>query len=79
MDSLDDALDHIASYGSNHTEVICTNNHANATRFLREADASLTAVNASTRFNDGGSSALALKSGSAPPSCIPTVPWAYAS
>ena len=54
MDSLDDALDHIASYGSNHTEVICTNNHANATRFLREADASLTAVNASTRFNDGG-------------------------
>ena len=63
VDSLDDALDHIASYGSNHTEVICTNNHANATRFLREADASLTAVNASTRFNDGGQLGLGAEIG----------------
>ena len=38
----------------NHTEAICTRDHGNAMRFLREADASLVAVNASTRFNDGG-------------------------
>ncbi len=63
VDSLDDALDHIARYGSNHTEVICTNNHANAMRFLREADASLTAVNASTRFNDGGQLGLGAEIG----------------
>lgn len=63
VDSLDDALDHIARYGSNHTEVICTNNHAHAMRFLREADASLTAVNASTRFNDGGQLGLGAEIG----------------
>ncbi len=63
VDSLDEALDHIARYGSNHTEAICTNNHANAMRFLREADASLTAVNASTRFNDGGQLGLGAEIG----------------
>lgn len=63
VDSLDEALDHIARYGSNHTEAICTNNHANAMRFLREADASLTAVNASTRFNDGGQLGLSAEIG----------------
>ncbi len=54
VDGMDDALEHIARYGSNHTEIICTENHVNAMRFLREADASMVAVNASTRFNDGG-------------------------
>lgn len=63
VDSLDEALDHIARYGSNHTEAICTNNHANAMRFLREADASLTVVNASTRFNDGGQLGLGAEIG----------------
>lgn len=63
VDSLDDALDHIALYGSQHTETICTNNHANAMRFLREADASLTAVNASSRFNDGGQLGLGAEIG----------------
>ncbi|AEB12619.1 glutamate-5-semialdehyde dehydrogenase [Marinithermus hydrothermalis] len=47
------ALEHIARYGSNHTEAIVTQNHARAMRFLREVDASLVLVNASTRFNDG--------------------------
>lgn len=61
--SLDEALDHIACYGSRHTEVICTNNHANAMRFLREADASLTLVNASSRFNDGGQLGLGAEIG----------------
>ncbi len=63
VDSIDAALEHIALYGSHHTEVICTNNHAHAMRFLREADASLTAVNASTRFNDGGQLGLGVEIG----------------
>jgi len=53
VDSLDEALDHIARYSSNHTETICTNHHAHAMRFVREVDASLVLVNASPRFNDG--------------------------
>jgi glutamate-5-semialdehyde dehydrogenase len=53
VDSLDQAIEHITHYGSNHTEAICTNTHAHAMRFLREVDASLVLVNASPRFNDG--------------------------
>lgn len=53
VDSMDDALAHIARYGSNHTEAIVTRDHTRAMRFLREVDASLVLVNASTRFNDG--------------------------
>ena len=53
VDSLEEALEHIARYGSHHTEAICTNQHAHAMRFLREVDASLVLVNASPRFNDG--------------------------
>ena len=60
---MDEALDHIASYGSNHTEIICTNDHAKAMRFLREADASMVAVNASSRFNDGGQLGLGAEIG----------------
>ena len=56
VDTLDAALDHIARHGSNHTEVICTNNHAHAMRFLREADASLVAVNASSRARTSAAS-----------------------
>jgi glutamate-5-semialdehyde dehydrogenase len=53
VESMDEALAHIARYGSNHTEAIVTQNHTRALRFLREVDASLVLVNASTRFNDG--------------------------
>ena len=63
VDSLDQALAHIARYGSNHTEIICTNDHEHAMRFLREADASMVAVNASTRFNDGGQLGLGAEIG----------------
>lgn len=51
---LDAAMDHIVQYGSQHTEVIVTNDYANSQRFLREVDASAVMVNASTRFSDGG-------------------------
>ncbi|MDR2850763.1 MAG: glutamate-5-semialdehyde dehydrogenase [Desulfovibrio sp.] len=63
VDGLDEALEHIARYGSQHTEVICTRNDDNARRFLREADASMVAVNASSRFNDGGQLGLGAEIG----------------
>lgn len=63
VEDLDEALDYIARYGSNHSEVICTNNHSHAMTFLREADASMVAVNASTRFNDGGQLGLGAEIG----------------
>jgi glutamate-5-semialdehyde dehydrogenase len=44
--SMEEALDHIARYGSNHTEAICTRSYARAERFLREVDASCVLVNA---------------------------------
>jgi len=53
VDSLDDAMDHIARYGSAHTDAIVTESHAHAMRFLREVDSSSVIVNASTRFADG--------------------------
>lgn len=51
--SLDAAMDHIAQYGSAHTDAIITNDWNNANRFLREVDSSSVMVNASTRFADG--------------------------
>jgi glutamate-5-semialdehyde dehydrogenase len=60
---LDAALDHVARYGSNHTEAICTPSYASAQRWLREVDASCVLVNASTRFNDGGELGLGAEIG----------------
>lgn len=53
VDGIDGALAHVAKHGSNHTEAIVTRDGANADRWMREVDASLVLVNASTRFNDG--------------------------
>jgi len=53
VDSLDQAMDHIARYGSQHTDAIVTENTERAQRFLREVDSSSVMVNASTRFADG--------------------------
>ena len=50
---LDQAMDHIARYGSQHTDAIVTEDPARAQRFLREVDSSSVMVNASTRFADG--------------------------
>ena len=50
---IEEALKHIATYGSLHTEAILTSDYQNAQRFLREANSSCVLVNASTRFNDG--------------------------
>jgi glutamate-5-semialdehyde dehydrogenase len=51
--SLDAAIEHIATYGSQHTDAIVTESYGNAMRFLREVDSSSVMVNASTRFADG--------------------------
>ncbi len=53
VDGLDAAIDHIARYGSQHTDAIVTENYSRALRFLREVDSSSVMVNASTRFADG--------------------------
>ena len=50
---LDAAIEHIANYGSQHTDSIVTENYTKAMRFLREVDSSSVMVNASTRFADG--------------------------
>ncbi len=53
VDGLDDAIAHIARYGSGHSEAIVTRDLAAADRFTREVDAAAVLVNASTRFVDG--------------------------
>ena len=53
VDSLDAAMEHIATYGSQHTDAIVTDSHSAAMRFLREVDSSSVLVNASTRLADG--------------------------
>jgi glutamate-5-semialdehyde dehydrogenase len=61
--SLDAALEHIARYGSMHTEAIVTRDIGHARRFQREVTASAVMVNASTRFNDGGELGLGAEIG----------------
>ena len=53
VDSVDAAADHIAKYGTNHTEAIVTENQANADRFIALSDCAAVMVNTSTRFTDG--------------------------
>ncbi len=53
LDGLDEAIDHINTYGSQHTDSIITEDYSRARRFLREVDSSSVMVNASTRFADG--------------------------
>ena len=53
VDSVDAASDHIAKYGTKHTEAIITENKANATRFIVLSDCAAVMVNTSTRFTDG--------------------------
>lgn len=53
VDSLDAAIAHINHYGSHHTDVIVTEHHSRAMRFIREVDSASVMINASSRFADG--------------------------
>ncbi len=62
-DGMQEAIDHIEKYGSDHTEAIITENHTRAMQFLRDVDSSTVLVNASTRFSDGGEFGLGAEIG----------------
>jgi glutamate-5-semialdehyde dehydrogenase len=63
VDNMDQAIEHVAKYGSDHTETIVTSDYERAKRFVREVDSSVVLVNASTRFNDGGQLGLGAEIG----------------
>jgi len=63
VDSLDEALDHIAAFGTGHSEAIVTADLGAARRFAQEVDAAAVYVNASTRFTDGGQFGLGAEMG----------------
>ncbi len=54
VSSLDEAVAHVATYGTGHSEAIVSENHENAEAWIRRVDAAAVLVNASTRFIDGG-------------------------
>jgi glutamate-5-semialdehyde dehydrogenase len=60
---MEEAITHIAAYGSCHTEAIVTRDYERARRFVREVDSSVVLVNASTRFNDGSELGLGAEIG----------------
>jgi len=63
VEDMDQAVSHIARYGSSHTEAIVTSDYERARRFVRDVDSSVVLVNASTRFNDGGELGLGAEIG----------------
>jgi glutamate-5-semialdehyde dehydrogenase len=63
VDSLDAALEHIAEYGSGHSEAIVTEDYTSGMRFLNEVDAACVYINASTRFTDGSQFGLGAEVG----------------
>jgi len=63
VDTMDEAIDHIAEHGSGLTEAIVTDDYRSAQEFLARVDSSVVMVNASTRFNDGGQFGLGAEIG----------------
>ncbi len=63
VEDMDQAISHMAKYGSSHTEAIVTRDFQSGRRFVREVDSSVVLVNASTRFNDGGELGLGAEIG----------------
>ena len=63
VDSIDEAIAHVETYSTRHTEVIVTENVSNADRYIAEVDAAVVMVNASSRFTDGGQFGLGAEIG----------------
>ena len=63
VSGMDEAITHIRTYGSQHTDAVITSDYQRARRFVREVDSSVVLVNASTRFNDGGELGLGAEIG----------------
>ncbi|MGN0558919.1 MAG: glutamate-5-semialdehyde dehydrogenase [Acutalibacteraceae bacterium] len=63
VDSIDEALSHIAKYSSGHSECIVTESYENAEKFTQSVDSAAVYVNASTRFTDGGEFGLGAEIG----------------
>jgi glutamate-5-semialdehyde dehydrogenase len=63
VDSVEEAIEHIETYGSHHSDAIVTNDYAAATKFVDEVDSSAVYVNASTQFTDGGEFGLGAEVG----------------
>ncbi len=63
VDTIDQAIEHIARYGSMHTDAIVTRDYDNSRKFIREVNSSVVLVNASTRFNDGNQLGLGAEIG----------------
>ena len=63
VDSIDEAIEHIETYSTGHSECIVTNSYANANLFLDSIDSAAVYVNASTRFTDGGEFGLGCEMG----------------
>lgn len=63
VSSLDEAIDHIDQFGSQHTEVICTEDQQRAEKFIQSVDAAVTMHNSSSRFSDGGELGLGAEIG----------------
>ena len=63
VDGFDEAVAHIAQYGSDHTETIVTSDYHRSQEFLRQVNSSVVMVNASTRFSDGGQMGLGAEIG----------------
>ncbi len=63
VDSLEEAIEHIRTYSTGHSECIVTESYTNAERFVKELDAAALYINASTRFTDGGQFGLGAEIG----------------
>ena len=63
VDSVDEAIAHIAKYSTGHSECIVTESYANAAKFQAEVDSACVYVNCSTRFTDGGEFGLGAEIG----------------
>ena len=63
VDSVDEAVKHIAEHSTHHSDAIITNNDAHAAVFCRDVDSAAVYVNASTRFTDGGQFGLGCEMG----------------